>query len=376
MTVTIVDRAGVTQTGNVRRMNEDAFLIAEPLFVVADGMGGAQAGEIASRMAADEFERLDPAQGGGEQALREVIGLANRRILERAHSDPGLAGMGTTVIAALVSADGRVAFGHVGDSRAYLLRSGELRQLSEDHSLVSELVRSGELSEAEAERHPQRSVITRALGADPDVQVDTFTVDGRAGDVVLLCSDGLNTMVDEATIGRLMASGDSAEAIARELVRAALAGGGEDNVTAIVFRLGETDERAEPADATAPATGEPTEAAGEQTDMRPHRGRRTARVALRVVIAGVAVAALAGGAAFGLHWSHFIGADRSTGRVAVYQGIPVELPFGLRLYRETSVSPVAYATLSTAQRRSLFDHRLRSSADARRALLPVEEATP
>src|SRR5581483_9735194 len=111
------------------------------------------------------------------------------------------------------------------------------RQLSEDHSLVSELVRAGELSEAEAERHPQRSVITRALGTEGDVQVDTFTIDGMPGDVVLLCTDGLNTMVDEPTIGRLMAAGGGAEQTARELVRAALRGGGEDNVTAIVFRL-------------------------------------------------------------------------------------------------------------------------------------------
>jgi protein phosphatase len=368
MTVGVVDRAAVTQTGNVRRSNEDAYLVAEPLFVVADGMGGAQAGEIAARMAADEFERFDASQARGEAALREVIGAANRHILERAQGDPGLAGMGTTVIAALVGDDGRVAFGHVGDSRAYLLRAGELRQLSEDHSLVSELVRSGELSEAEAERHPQRSVITRALGADPDLQVDTFTVAGEPGDAVLLCSDGLNTMVDEATIARLMAGEGTAEDTARNLVRAALAGGGEDNVTAIVFRLGEVGG----GDGAAVARG--AAARPKRTDTS--RTRRSLRYVIRTAVTAAVVAALAAAAVFGFSWSHFVGADRATGRVAVYQGIPVDLPFGLRLYRETYESAVYYATLSTAQRQHLFDHRLRSSANAMQAVRAVQADTP
>ncbi|MGN6378121.1 MAG: Stp1/IreP family PP2C-type Ser/Thr phosphatase [Gaiellales bacterium] len=366
MSVTVIDRAVVTRTGNVRRTNEDAYLIAEPLFVVADGMGGAQAGEIAARMAADEFGHLDAARARGEQALREIIGNANQRILERAKSDPELAGMGTTVIAALVGDDGRVAFGHVGDSRAYLLRDGDLQQLSEDHSLVSELVRAGELSEAEAERHPQRSVITRALGADPNLQVDTFTVDGRPGDIVLLCSDGLNTMVDEPTIARLMASGASAEETARELVKAALAGGGEDNVTAIVFRLGETEGDG----AVTPAV------TAEATPAGRSRGGRALRMTARVVAVVMIAGLLAAGAVAGLRWSHFVGADQATGRVAVYQGLPVNLPFGLRLYRETYESGVLYATLSTAQRKQLFDHRLRSSADAVQAVRTVQAETP
>ena len=370
MSVAVVDHAGVTQTGNVRRSNEDSFLIAEPLFVVADGMGGAQAGEIASRMAADEFEQLGVAGEDGEQALREVIRNANRRINERARSDPGLAGMGTTVTAALVSPRGQVAFANVGDSRAYLLRAGELRQLSEDHSLVGELVRAGELSEADAEHHPQRSVITRALGTDGDVQVDTFTVDGLPGDVVLLCTDGLNTMVDEATIGRLLAAGTNAEQTARELVRAALRGGGEDNVTAVVFRLDETaGGTAQTAAAAAAAPTPPPQAA-----RRPGRSRTSqmARLALAVVVLAVA----GGAAAAGLSWSHFIGADRATGRVAVYQGVPVDLPFGVHMYHETYVSPISYATLTAPQRRSLFDHRLRSSGSALHALQPIERATP
>ena len=129
---------------------------------------------------------------------------ANAKINLRAAGDSNVAGMGTTVAAALVNDDGQVAFAYVGDSRAYLLRDGQLQRLTEDHSLVGELVRQGELTEAEAEQHPQRSVITRALGAEPEVRVDTFTIDSQPGDVVLLCSDGLTTMVDEQTIGTLL----------------------------------------------------------------------------------------------------------------------------------------------------------------------------
>ena len=238
MTVRVTDRAVVTQTGNVRRSNEDAYLIREPLFVVADGMGGAQAGELASRMAADEFADVDLAAADGESTLREVIARANRRIIERARSDPSAAGMGTTVTAALVGADGRVAFAHVGDSRAYLLRGGALQRLSEDHSLVGELMRAGQLSEAEAEVHPQRSVITRALGADPDVEVDTFTVQGEPDDVVLLCSDGLNTMIDDDDIRAvLLEKAADPKEICEALVAAANARGGEDNVTVIAISV-------------------------------------------------------------------------------------------------------------------------------------------
>jgi PPM family protein phosphatase len=371
MSLRVTDRAVVSQTGNVRRTNEDSHLIREPLFMVADGMGGAQAGEVASRMAADEFAGMDVAAGDGEATLRHVITRANQRIVERGRSDPSAAGMGTTVTAALVAADGRIAFANVGDSRAYLLRAGTLQRLSEDHSLVGELMRAGQLSEAEAEHHPQRNVVTRVLGAEPDVEVDTFTLQGEPGDVVLLCTDGLNTMIDDATIGRIMADGRSAEATARELVRAALAAGGEDNVTALVFRLDPGDE---PAAAVAPdAAAAPAAEDGEtaRTGRLPSIGMAV-RVALALIVAG----ALAVGAVVGLRWSHFVGADQTAGRVAVYQGLPVELPFGVRLYRETYLSPLVYATLPAAERRRLFDHRLRSSADALRAVRTVEATAP
>ncbi|MDX6477361.1 MAG: family protein phosphatase, partial [Gaiellaceae bacterium] len=161
-----------TDPGRKRRRNEDSFVIAPPLFAVADGMGGAQAGEVASGLAAGALEESG-ANGGGERRVIELIQEANRRVHQRATTDAATAGMGTTITAALVEPDGRVVFGHVGDSRAYLLREDKLEQLTNDHTLVAELVRRGELSPGEAQVHPQRSVITRALGTDPDVDVDT-----------------------------------------------------------------------------------------------------------------------------------------------------------------------------------------------------------
>jgi PPM family protein phosphatase len=246
--VRIGQTAGGTDTGRKRRHNEDAYVCEPPLFAIADGMGGAQAGEVASQLAAAALTESTPA-GGGEQRVAQLIQEANRRVHHRASIDAATTGMGTTMTVALVAEDGRVAFGHVGDSRAYLLRDAQLEQLTDDHTLVAELVRRGELSPADAELHPQRSVITRALGTDPDVDVDTFSVQGRDGDVFLLCSDGLSSMVDEETIERIVehSRGDLATAT-RELIHAANRGGGEDNITAILFDL----QPGEPVAAMAP----------------------------------------------------------------------------------------------------------------------------
>ena len=191
----IGDYAGLTDTGRKRRRNEDAYVVAPPLFGVADGMGGAQAGELASGLAAAAMREAN-ANGSGEQRISDLIQEANRRVHDRASTDASASGMGTTMTVALVERDGRVVFGHVGDSRAYVLRDNRLDQLTDDHSLVAELVRRGELSPAEAEVHPQRSVITRALGTDPDVDIDTFAVSPQPGDVFLICSDGLSSYVD------------------------------------------------------------------------------------------------------------------------------------------------------------------------------------
>jgi PPM family protein phosphatase len=235
-----------TDPGRKRRINEDSFVIAPPLFAVADGMGGAQAGEVASGLAAGALEE-SRANGGGERRVTELIQEANRRVHERATTDAATAGMGTTITAALVEPDGRVVFGHVGDSRAYLLRNDELEQLTNDHTLVAELVRRGELSPGEAQVHPQRSVITRALGTDPDVDVDTFAVDAQPGDVFLICSDGLSSMVDSRDIEEILRK-HRADLVgaSKALIQAANRGGGEDNITAVLFAV----EDGEPGDPT------------------------------------------------------------------------------------------------------------------------------
>ena len=230
-----------TDPGRKRRRNEDSYVIAPPLFAVADGMGGAQAGEVASGLAAGALEE-SRAQNGGERRVVELIQEANRRVHERATTDATTAGMGTTITAALVEPDGRVVFGHVGDSRAYMLRDDRLEQLPDDHTLVAELVRRGELSPGEAEVHPQRSVITRALGTDPDVDVDTFSVDAQPGDIFLICSDGLSSMVEFGDIEEILRRNRADLAVAsKALIHAANRGGGDDNITAVLFAVDEGD---------------------------------------------------------------------------------------------------------------------------------------
>jgi PPM family protein phosphatase len=239
-----------TDPGRKRRGNEDSYVSRPPLFAIADGMGGARAGEVASALAASALEESSAGRGG-EAYVVELIQEANRRVHERASTDAETSGMGTTITVALIESDGTVTVGHVGDSRAYLLRGARLEQLTDDHSLVAELVRRGELSPQAAEVHPQRSVITRALGTDPDVDVDAFSVDVQAGDVFLICSDGLSDMVDGEQIEAIMNTHrDDLDTVAKTLVQAANRAGGEDNITAVLFELvegepsfGEPDER-------------------------------------------------------------------------------------------------------------------------------------
>ena len=233
---------GLSHPGRKRRHNEDAWVCAPPIFAIADGMGGARGGEIASRVAATALgENVD---GSGEERVVALIQQANRRVYERASEDSDASGMGTTITVALFE-DGAVSFGHVGDSRAYLIRDEKLEQLTEDHSLVAELVRSGRLPHEEAEAHPHRTVITRALGTDPDVDVDSFSIEAKPGDLFLLCSDGLTSMVgDEAILDVTEQRRDDLDATAKELVGAANRSGGEDNITVVLFEIAE--EGAEP----------------------------------------------------------------------------------------------------------------------------------
>ena len=299
MPVAVGRSAGLSDTGRKRRQNEDAYVCEPPLFAIADGMGGAQAGEVASGLAAAAFEE-GAAAIHGEDGVATLVRAANARVFERAVHDPTVAGMGTTATVAVVDESaGTMTLAHVGDSRAYRYRGGALEQLTTDHSLVGELVRSGRLTEDEAAVHPHRSVITRALGTDADVEVDTLTVEVVPGDLVLLCSDGLSAMVRDEEIARVLeATGAAPREAGEALIAAANAAGGEDNVTVVLFELLSEalpePESTEVLDATSQA--EPDDVTVE--DVRKHGAGKGSRwPALLVLLVILAVAA------FVLWWS-------------------------------------------------------------------------
>ncbi|MET0939249.1 MAG: Stp1/IreP family PP2C-type Ser/Thr phosphatase [Gaiellaceae bacterium] len=370
--MSVVRTASLTNPGRRRRQNEDAFVCEPPLFAIADGMGGAQAGELASRLAAAVVGRADADGRTGRELVVGLIEDANRSVYERATGDESVSGMGTTMTVALVE-DSHVWIGHVGDSRAYLLRDGALEQLTDDHSLVAELVRSGRLTPDEAGSHPHRSVITRALGTDAEVAVDVIAVPTKPGDVFVLCSDGLSSMVgDDAIRDVLEERGDDLGEAARVLVDAANAAGGEDNITVVLF---EATGSAEALDETGEITGLPLE---EETlhgvpspyaaspDMAAPAQRRM-RVGPALIATGLAVLVLGAASVFGLSRAHFVGVEEN-GAVAVYQGLPWDLGFGLRLYRIVYQSPLLAAHLSEDERRELFDHDLKSRTAAIREI--------
>jgi protein phosphatase len=401
MTMQVADRAGLTDTGRRRRRNEDSFVLEPPLFAVADGMGGAQAGEVASRLAAAAFREFREADElAPEERVEALVQEANRRIYARSREDANATGMGTTITAALLQ-DERVAIGHVGDSRAYRIRGSDLEQLTRDHSLVADLMRSGRLTQEEADAHPQRSVITRALGTDPEVDVDTFAVGLEPGDVFLLCSDGLTTMVQDEEILRLVHESDSLERAAKALVKAANKRGGEDNVTVVLFRVGaggppldatarlapavdeegDTDELEDtlsgeelepvtpaPAVARAQAPPPPATEPRRAPAPRPRRGRRV----FGVVAALLFVALLLLVAFWGLANAHFVGAEED-GSVAVYQGLPYDVSDGFPLYRPRYVSTLHAAQLTEEERSQLFDHELTDYGAARDRLARYED---
>jgi PPM family protein phosphatase len=385
----IDDQAFRTDTGRQRNANEDSFFVRAPIFVVADGMGGAQAGEVASKAAADAFD-VDLPDAPPEQVLRETILAANRTIHELARADPSRAGMGTTLTAAIVDAVGEeVAIGHVGDSRAYRLRAGKLEQLTRDHSLVEEMRRKGQITDAQAEDHPQRSIITRALGPEPEVEPDLQTVPAVAGDVFLICSDGLTTMLGEEQIAKLLAGASSMSAAVRALVDEANRAGGRDNITALAFRLEDaaaprqSHEDATLIGSTAAEAGLTTTevrrraAAAAARDRREQLAakhpRRGLRRALKVLAVLAVLAALAFGAWYGNRQVWFLGTD-DAGRVALYRGMPYELPFGIELYGEHYASPIQTASLPPRRQDAVTGHDLRSHEDAASLIEDIENS--
>jgi protein phosphatase len=398
------DHFSHSDTGRARRANEDSYYARSPVFVVADGMGGAQAGEVASRVAVEAFERGlaagDGASVSGEELLAARVLEANARIYEMSQAEEERAGMGTTITAAHVG-EYDVAIAHVGDSRAYRLRGDEFVRLTEDHSLVEEMRRRGQLTAQEADEHPQRSIITRALGPEPDVLVDTSSWRGAAGDVYLLCSDGLTSMVPEAHVADILRTAGSLRERGRALIDAANEAGGRDNITVILFRLeevgGETDPALEQptsvgssagalttADVhaaiagTAPAQSPAVPASAPRSDgvasrkLRPHApappvatssAPRSRRLAKAFAILALILVPLGFGAYSANQAVFFIGIN-DDGFVTLYRGLPYSLPAGIDLYKVNYVSSVPLQTLPAARRKQLVDHTLRSHDDA------------
>ena len=392
MTLRVADHWARTDTGRQRRANEDAYFSRAPLFAVADGMGGARAGEVASRMVVEHLERGLAASGGSaEERLAAVVAQANGDIHRLASSDDERAGMGTTLTAAYVD-DTEVSFAHVGDSRAYRLRGGDLAQLTKDHSLVRELVDRGKLTEREAEDHPQRSVITRALGPEAAVKVDSFTIKGQPEDVVLLCTDGLTSMVEPERIADILRHAPSLNEAGQRLIDAANQRGGRDNITVVLFRLeaiddGAPDEQPTRVGAEAPSREEVQRALRGTTsggsaqvaapprrtaplpprprppDPEPPRRRRRFRGAVPTLVVLCILALIATGVWVATRAVFFI-ASNDRGFVTVYRGLPYDGPIGIRLYERFYISGVPAADLPRDRRKAILDHRLRSRTDA------------
>ena len=398
MALGIVEQVGRTDVGRQRSANEDSLVLRPPFFAVADGMGGARAGEVASAIAADAFEGASAADAAAEAQLARILREANRRIYDLAVTDESRRGMGTTLTAAKVH-DEEVSLGHVGDSRAYRMRDGELEQITRDHSLVAELERSGQITPEAAEHHPQRSIITRALGPEPDVEVDTYTLSGRDGDLFLLCSDGLTSMIPDDEVATILRTSESLDAAANALIKAANQSGGKDNITVVLFRLGEVEEGAATEDTTvtgpppaddetiagqlsaddvrreaekAEGSGLAIEQDARLQDLTPSslppsparsRRRRWWGFVLKAVLGLALVAAALAGLYALSRQVYFVGTNDG-GLVTVYRGVPYELPFGIELYEEEYASGMPARAIPDGRRARVLDHEWRSREDA------------
>jgi PPM family protein phosphatase len=371
----VVEEAARTDTGRERNANEDAYLARSPIYVVADGTGGAQAGEVAAGIATSAFEDGLGEPGDPEGELERVATEANRRIFELSRSDSSRSGMGTTLTGAFIS-DDEVSIVHVGDSRAYLFRDGELRQLTRDHSLVEELRRQGQLTSEEAEEHPQRSIITRALGPEPNVDVDVHTHQAKSGDLFLLCSDGLTSMVREDGLREILGGSSSVQEAVDRCIEEANRMGGRDNITVIIFRLdGEGGEAApveeHTGDTATDLDADAVRAAATQAQAPRRRRRPPVRAVLVSLLVLLVLGAAAAGAIAVIRSLYFIGQD-DRGLVTLYRGVPYELPAGLDLYEREYVSSVQSRSLRPFERRRVLDHELRSRDDAARLVRELE----
>jgi PPM family protein phosphatase len=418
-----------SDVGLQRQGNEDNYFVRAPLFVVADGMGGAQSGEVASEMAVESFGAGLPDDGSPATGLVDIIETANRRIHERSRVETQRTGMGTTVTAAYVGPRS-VTVAHVGDSRCYRVRDGELVRLTNDHSLVADLVRIGKITEEQAESHPQRSVITRALGPEPDVQVDVEEFGARDGDLFLVCSDGLTSMVREERLRPLLTEfSGPLEVLGRDLIAAANDAGGRDNITVILFRLEDVDTAgglggagagsimdaetreydtfqgeavAEPrqgvsrpqglaatrasdeAEAAYRASGtvalsavrpraQPIEEGHAHAPPAPQRRRRRLFSPGKLMALGCVVVLLIG-FWLSIQQVFFLGVDAERGNVVtMYKGLPYDLPFGIELYSPVRHSGVTLLNVPATRRSTFTDHKLRAKDDAEGLVLDLEQ---
>lgn len=379
-------RAGsATDVGRVRSNNQDSYLTSDPLYAVADGMGGAAAGEVASAIAVEAlgnvFHRSGPATA---DLLISAAQAANRAVWDEAEANPEMRGMGTTLVAIALVEGPQLAIINIGDSRLYVLEDGELRQITFDHNLVAEMVAEGRLTPAEAEIHPRRNIMTRALGVEPEVPIDLFVEDPRPGDRYLLCSDGLPREVSDDLIASLLRRIADPDDAAKELVEEAKRRGGNDNITVVVVDVEDEEAALPPADGAAdgdattalPASAVAASALPAPVEVpdvaeaprgrrsrwrRPSRRDRPTRtrsaLTLRVVAFFVLLLLILGGAAAAIVWyarsSYFVGLQGD--QIAIYQGRPGGV-LGLNPtleqvtpYTTADVLPVAVPVLRSGQ---------------------------
>lgn len=331
-----------TDVGHVREHNEDSLTVVPPLFAVADGMGGHEAGEVASEIAINTLNELAPDHADAD-ALARAVAAANLEVIKAPAKGIGREGMGTTLTAAILEGE-RLLIAQVGDSRAYLLHQGKLQQLTRDHSLMADMIEAGQLTEEEARVHPNRSVITRAIGSDPHMQPDIYELNVEAGDRILLCSDGICTMLEDRAIEPIMARSGNAQKCADALVDAALEAGGYDNATAVVMDV---------------------------EGFRKVRERKAERKSKRwfVAIIAAVVIALCAAVAAGFYYVNQSGylSDES-GHVAVHRGIDEEL-FGMPLSSLDRTTDIALDQLQPGVASRIREGAVTGSYDEMNALI-------
>lgn len=346
--------AALSDVGRIRSHNEDAYLADPPLFVVADGLGGHEAGEVASQLAVETLRDHAPRRPDSN-ALARAVRAANREVIRAAREGIGRSGMGTTITAALVEGTHAVV-AQVGDSRAYLMRGGTLTRITEDHSMVADLIRSGQITEAESRIHPNRSVITRALGTDPNMYADTFEIDGEPGDRLLLCSDGLTSMLLDTEIAKALEEHSDPAAAARELIRAANHAGGQDNITVVIVDLD----------------------GGTSASHGPRESERRLRGVVKVIGWLLLLALVVGGigAATYRYARSRAFLITSGNDLVLYRGVPGDLG-GLSLSWQLDSGTIAVSALSPAEQARLAEgERFDSVAEAQRAFDDYERRAP